>query len=279
MAELTMTHDIITTTERTGVGEGRDGPAIHGKIGCADESGNRRFGNKVLSTLPQDAVDHLVPELERIDLPMRLPLEAPGEPIEAVIFPESGIISVVAIGRNGRLVEVGIVGCEGMTGSAVVMGSDRSPNQTIVQVAGQGWRIRADALRRLMDGFPVLAHHFQRAAYVFGVQTAHTALANSKGKVEQRLARWLLMAHDRLLSNESLHLTHDFLSITLGVRRPGVTDALANLEGKGLIRSRRVNITILDRAGLECAADSLYGIPEQEHARLFGGAPVSAPGL
>jgi CRP-like cAMP-binding protein len=111
--------------------------------------------------------------------------------------------------------------------------------------------------------------HLQRFAQVFMTQVAQTALANGRAKIGERLARWLLMAHDRL-DDEELRLTHEFIAVMLGVRRPGVTDALNELEGKGLIRSTRGAIRVVNRAGLEAIAGATYGVPESEYRRLIG---------
>src|SRR5262245_24387803 len=110
------------------------------------------------------------------------------------------------------------------------------------------------------------------------VQVGHTALANAHGKIEERLARWLLMAHDRL-ENDELHLTHEFLSIMWGVRRAGVTTALHQLERSGLVSTKRSCVTVLDRRRLEKAAHGLYGVPEAEFERLFCGSPQFAKTL
>ena len=125
----------------------------------------------------------------------------------------------------------------------------------------------ASLLRGLMEKSPALAAGLMRYAHVFAVQAGHTALANAQGKIEERLARWLLMAHDRL--DDELHLTHEFQSIMLGVRRAGVTTALHQLEKLALISTTRGCVTVLDRHGLEESANGLYGVPEAEFERLF----------
>jgi CRP-like cAMP-binding protein len=207
--------------------------------------------------------------LEAIDLPVRHVVEAANRPIKHVYFPTSGIVSVVATGPKDRKIEVGIIGCEGMSGISILLGDDRSPNETFVQVAGSGARIAADALRAALDTSTSLRHCFFQYAQAFTVQTAHTALANGRAKVEERLARWILMAHDRIEGDELL-LTHEFLALMLGVRRAGVTTTLNLLESQNLIDAERGRIVLRDRRGLEALADGYYGVPEAEYLRLTG---------
>ncbi len=184
-------------------------------------------------------------------------------------FPETAIISVVARNHGGRSIEAGLIGFDGMTGIAVVLGDDQSPNETYVQLAGVGHVISAADLKSALDDLPDMRLTFLRYAHTFMVQTAQTALANGRAKIDERLARWLLMASDRVEDPE-MNLTHEFLSLMLGVRRPGVTDALHRLEGEHLIRARRSSISIRDRAGLELVADGSYGVSERDYERLFG---------
>jgi CRP-like cAMP-binding protein len=209
----------------------------------------------------------LKPRLSAIDLPLRKHLELPNKAIDSVYFLDAGFASVVANG-NGQSIEVGLIGREGMTGLAVVMGADRSPNATYMQLAGHGRKISAADLRDAMSASETLRASFLRYGHAFIVQMSHTALANGRNKVEERLARWLLMARDRNDSNE-LSLTHEFMSIMLGVRRAGVTVALDVLEKKSLVRVKRGGVTILDRKGLEKMTNGAYGVPEAELKRLW----------
>jgi CRP-like cAMP-binding protein len=169
---------------------------------------------------------------------------------------ENGFASVVANGGQ-RDIEVGIIGREGMSGLSVVLGSDERPaNETFIQSAGTGQRIAAGELRDAIGASVSLHKVMLRYAHTFLVQTSQTALANGRSKIEERLARWLLMAADRV--EGELVLTHEFLSIMLGVRRSGVTTALQELERTGLISHRRGFITILDRDGLEEQSNGTY---------------------
>ena len=224
--------------------------------------------NRLLSRLSPADFGLLEPLLTGVDLPLRVELEAPNKPIEYAYFIERGFASVVANGSGDRGLEVGLIGREGMTGVALVMGTDRSPNATYIQSAGSGWRIAAADLSNSAEQSPTLRRSLLRFGHTFLVQAAYTAAANGRSKVETRLARWLLMAHDRTDGDE-LILTHEFLSIMLGVRRPGVTVALSFLEKQGLVRPQRGSISITDRKGLEEAAKDAYGVPEAELHRLF----------
>ena len=155
--------------------------------------------------------------------------------------------------------------------AGVFLDDDRSVNQTFMQSDGSALRISADDLRAALRDSRTLHSSLLRYAQAFAVQTSQTALVNGRAKLEARLARWLLMAHDRLEQAE-FPLTHSFIAMMLGVRRAGVTDTLHILEGRGLIKARRGQITVVNRKGLEAASDASYGVPEAEYARLVGGA-------
>ena len=186
-------------------------------------------------------------------------------------FPTNGMGSVVAVGdrRRDQRLEAGIFGREGMSGLAVILGADQSPNEVFVQLPGEGLRLPADALREALAARPGLQRVLLLYVQAWIAQVAHTALAQGRAKLEERLARWLVMSHDRAEGDE-LALTHEFLSLMLGVRRAGVTVATHLLEERGLIQARRGAITVLDREGLIALADGAYGVPEAEYERLLG---------
>jgi CRP-like cAMP-binding protein len=203
----------------------------------------------------------LEPSLQAIDLPLRMTLEARNKRVEHVYFLERGIASVVANGSGRPGIEVGIIGREGMTGISLLLGNgDRVPNETYIQMEGHGQRIRADAMRKAIDQSNELHRQLLHFVHAFLTQTTRTALANGRSKIEERLARWLLMACDRA-DGDDLRLTHEFLSIMLGVRRSGVTTALQELERRGLITYKRGIITIVDRKGLEISSNGTYLTP------------------
>jgi len=182
---------------------------------------------------------------------------------------DAGIASVVATQADERRVEVGLIGREGMSGMAVVLGGDQSPNSTYMQVAGEGQRIPAKELRKAMAASESLRSLLLKFVQTFMVQTAQTAIANAIAHIDQRLARWILMAHDRTAS-DTIPLTHEFLALMLGVRRPGVTEALQNLKRRKLIDTGRNRILVRNRKGLERVARGSYGVPEKEYRRLLG---------
>jgi len=216
----------------------------------------------------------LEPQLARVPLPGGTRLVEPHTPIEQVYFLEEGIASVVALTSQGRRIEAGIIGREGMTGIPVLLGADRTPHECFIQTAGEGLRIGADDLRRAMAASPSLQQLLQRFVQAFMVQMGQTALANGSHTLEQRLARWLLMCHDRV-DGDDISTTHEFLSLMLGVRRAGVTVALQALEDRGAISPKWRRITVLDRAKLEGIAGDSYGVPEAECAHLIG-LPLSS---
>jgi CRP-like cAMP-binding protein len=225
--------------------------------------------NRILACMSGADLALLQPRLEPVTLGLRQWLERPNRKVRNAYFIERGIASVVALSRGDRRqASVALVGQDGMIGLAAVLGADRSPNETLMQVKGEGQCIAAQDLRRVMAESDSLASSLMRYAHAFSIQVAQTALANTQGKVEERLARWLLMAHDRI-EGDNLALTHELLAATLGVRRSGVTTALHRLAAHALISTTRGSVTVLDRGGLEETANGLYGVPEAESARLF----------
>lgn len=226
--------------------------------------------NRLLASLGASDVARLRVSLKPMDLPLGMMLETPNEPIEDIYFFETGFASVVA--GNGPSIEVGLIGREGMSGLSVVMGDDRSVNRTFIQADGSALRMSADDLRSAMHKSRTLRLSLLRYVQVFSIQVAQTAVVNCRAKIQARLARWLLMAHDRF-DRQPFPCTHRFLALMLGVQRPGVTLAIQFLESYGLIKATRGKIAILDRAGLEARSDPAYGIPEAEYERLIGRFP------
>ena len=189
--------------------------------------------------------------------------------IEPVYFLETGIASIVVISPEGHEVEAGLYGRDGIGPAAAVLGADRMAHRSPIQVPGEGHRIRRTALVEALDNSASLRALLLRFVQVQGVQTGYTALSNAVHPVNERLARWLLMCHDRHDGDE-IPLTHEFLSLMLAVRRPSVTTALHVLEGNRFIRAERGFITIRNRTALEEFAGDGYGKPEAEYRRLIG---------
>lgn len=224
--------------------------------------------NQILSYLSSTDRDLLDAGLERVDLPLRFRLAEPHRPIDAVYFLEAGIASVTTNVRREIPIEVGIIGREGFVNLPVLMGIDRSPSDTFMQIHGTGLRIGVEPLRKAMAQSRTLTPILLRFVHVYMVQTASTVLANGRARIPERLARWLLMAADRV-NGDGIALTHEFLATMLGVRRPGVTIALREFERRGLIDGARGTITLLDRGALEAEANGYYGTAEAEFERLF----------
>jgi CRP-like cAMP-binding protein len=228
-----------------------------------------RSGNKLLTSLADSDFNLLAPHLEFVTLGLRKSLERPNRRIDAVYFPEAGFASVVAVQSSGKEVEVGLIGREGMTGLPIVFGNHRSPHATYIQAPGTGTCMPATELRKAFQTSSSLRDSLLKFVQAFGVQTTHTAICNARSRLDVRLARWLLMAHDRI-GEDTLPLTHEFLALMLAVRRPGVTETLQALRKRGLIAYGRGQITVKDRKGMERTAGGAYGVPEAEYRRLIG---------
>jgi CRP-like cAMP-binding protein len=224
--------------------------------------------NRLLAALSSADFQLLQPHLAPLTLKLRQELERPNRRIDDVYFIDSGIVSVVGMQGGRERVEVGLIGSEGLSGIAVVLGGESSPNSTYLQVAGSGQRISSAALRGAMDKSKTLHGLLLKYVQAFMVQTAHTAIANACGTLDQRLSRWILMAHDRV-GGDVIALTHEFLSLMLSVRRAGVTETLSSLSRQRLIKTGRGQITVLNRRALERVAGDLYGVPEAEYQRLI----------
>ena len=227
--------------------------------------------NRLLKAISPDDFALLQPSLDLTDLPLLQMLISPNQRVEHLYFLESGISSITAEGAEGRI-EVGMVGREGLVGAVpILLGSDRVPHDHFIQLAGEGLRISAEALCSAVSASPSLHRLLMRYVQTEVVQVRQSAFVNGSYNIEARLARWLLMCHDRVDGDE-LRVKHEFLSMMLGVQRSGVTLALQTLEGAGRIRARRGRITVIDRELLEAVAGGSYGAPEAEYARLIEGA-------
>ena len=192
-----------------------------------------------------------------------------GEPIETVWFMESGIGSIVSSSPEGLRAENGLFGRDGFAPVAAIMAADRTPHLGIAQIPGHCWNLPAAAFIEAVNRSVSLRTLLLRYAQTLTTQTSYTALSNAVHRIEERLARWLLMCHDRVDGDE-LPLTHEFISIMLAARRPSVTTALHVLEGNRFIRSERGCVIVRDRAALEEFASDAYGGPEAEYERLIG---------
>jgi CRP-like cAMP-binding protein len=223
------------------------------------------YRNRVLAALPKAELNRLKPHLFPVTLQQEQTLldgEAPHG-----YFLEQGIASVVVSVRNGNTVEVGIIGIDGVVGLPILLGTDRAPGRTFIQIAGSGFRVKADILKQEFERPGALRRHLQKYMQAFMVQSAQTAACNRMHNIEERLARWLLSCRDRTESDQ-LRLTHDFLGQMLGAPRTTVTLAAGLLHRAGLIDYSRGTVTIKERAALEEAACECYPIVRDEFKRL-----------
>jgi CRP-like cAMP-binding protein len=226
-------------------------------------------GNLLLRTLEAGDYALLAPEFERVDMPLRTPLFEPDVPIEHVYFPEGGVSSVLTDQEGNDPVEFGLFGADGMSGTAVLLHAGQSPHRCFVQMDGATMlRIRSYVLLDACGKSATLHAVLLNFIHTLTVQTAATASANAHYELPERLARWLLMCHDRT-EGDRLDLTHEFMAQMLAVRRSGVTVTLHTLEATGAIRSTRGLVSIVDRARLKEVAGDSYGSPEREYARLI----------
>jgi CRP-like cAMP-binding protein len=235
----------------------------------------RGLQNRLLNRLSDDSFGRLAPHLEPVDLPLNTVLVRPGMPIQRVVFMESGLSSDIAMVSDDRGVECGLAGKDGLVGIPVLLGLDRGIHTTVIQVAGTGVAVEARRLPAMMAEDAELRRVLLAYVHVFLAQASQSAACNVRHPVEERLARWILMAHDRLSSDE-IPLTHAYLSLMLGIRRAGVTVAIHVLEGEGLIRGERGRLTVRDRAGLEQRSCPCYGLVRTETDRVFAAVPAEA---
>lgn len=223
--------------------------------------------NKLLQKLTTADFEAVWPRLERVDLELKQQVLTRGEVIAFVYFPETSVCSLLAQTDHVQPIEVGMFGFEGMS-NMVVRAGDRTALSSVVQVAGEAWRITAENFSSLLHSQPSLNEMALRYKEASAIQFAYTAFAHGSFTIEERLARWLLMSHDRS-RRETIPMIHEFLAAMLAVRRSGVTTAMHVLEGYGAIKAIRGAITIRDRPKLLELAGESYGVPEAEYDRLM----------
>ena len=227
--------------------------------------------NRLLAALAPPNFALLAPHLDLVTLALGECLVTPNTPITHVHFIDQGIVSCIGVAADGEKIELGVVGREGLVGLPILLGTDQTPHEAFVQAMGLAWSLPVGALREALQHSPNLHALLLRYAQSAHLQAACTALANGRYKTDRRLARWLLMCHDRV-EGDVLPTTQQFLSLMLGVNRSGLTAIVGGLVRDGLIKTRRGTITICDRAGLLALAGAAYGQPEAEYERLCGQA-------
>jgi CRP-like cAMP-binding protein len=225
--------------------------------------------NRILASIPAVEFALLAPHLTHVDHELGQSLHRAGDPITYVYFIETGFISALTMLSDGQPLEIGLIGAEGVAGVSVVLGAKNSYSETMCQTGGGAYKISANDLLNVVAAAPHLRDLLLRYVHVFHVQVAQTAACNAHHDLGQRLARWLLAAHDRSGIPE-LSLTQDLIAIMLGVRRSTVSIAASTLQKAGVIRYQHGRITILDRVGLENAACECYEAVASEYRALFG---------
>lgn len=228
-----------------------------------------RSRNHLLAAMPHSEFLALESHLTTVELTAKQRLAEANEPIGAVYFPLDAVVSVAAVGRDDATVEVGSVGCEGMAGVPLLFGTDRSTSRAVVQISGTAERMDAHALLSAIARLPQFRRLLHLYALGFFTQISQSTACNRLHPAEQRLARWLLICHDRV-GRHDIPITHETMAQMLGVRRATVTESAGALQRLGLIRYRRGVMTIVDRKGLESASCDCYGIVRQEFERLLG---------
>ncbi|MBE9125997.1 MULTISPECIES: Crp/Fnr family transcriptional regulator [unclassified Coleofasciculus] len=223
--------------------------------------------NRLLAALPSEVKARLEPNLERVSLPFKEVLYESRELIKYIYFPINAVVSMLTIVEDRTLAEVGLVGNEGMVGLSVFLRIEATPFKAIVQVPGEGMRMKADVFNDLVNPDSPLYSLLLRYTHTLMFQISQSAACNSHHSVEQRCCRWLLMTCDRVPSNQ-FPLTQEFFSQMLGVRRASITVVAGRLQKAELIRYSRGQMTILDSPGLEAVSCQCYRLVKEEEDRL-----------
>jgi len=227
--------------------------------------------NRLLASLPPADFRLLAASLTLVTLTLKQFLLEADEPVEAAYFVETGMVSYLAYLESGEALEVGIIGSEGVVGMPFILGVDVPPPPAgaLVQMGGTALRITPTALRQVFNESEALRTCLLRYMQVFYIQVSQTAVCNAHHSLEERLARWLLMAHDRV-EGDQFPMTHEFMAMMLGVRRSGVTVTAGTMKQAGLISYANGQMTILDRPSLETVTCECYGIARRHFKQLLG---------
>ena len=225
--------------------------------------------NRLLASLPEEEMEHLLPHLENVSLALGEVIYESGVQQSHIYFPTTVIISLLYMMENGSSAEMGVAGNEGLVGIALFMGGDSVPNRAVVQSAGEAFRMKTKVLQAEFARSGTFQRLLLRYTQALMTQMSQTAVCNRLHTVEQQLCRWLLLSRDRLNTDE-LVMTQELIANMLGVRREGVTHAAQRLQATGLVTYVRGRITILDRSGLEAAVCECYRVVKDEYDRLLG---------
>ncbi len=225
--------------------------------------------NYLLAALPADDFKRVESKLEPVSYKLGNVIYESGDKMDYVYFPTTAIISMLYIMENGATAEIGVIGNDGVLGMALFLGGDMTTSRAIIQSAGEAFRMKAKDVKAEFALGGVFQKLMLRYTQALTTQISQTAVCNRLHSIEQQLCRWLLLAHDRLNSDEIV-MTHDLISNMLGVRREGITLAAQKLAAKKLIENHRGTITIIDRQGLEEAVCECYEVVNNEYNRLLG---------
>ena len=223
--------------------------------------------NQLLAALPDAEWQRWLPQLEFVEMTLGQVLYESGSTLSHVYFPTTSIVSLLYVLENGASAEIAVVGYEGVVGISLFMGGESTPSRAVVQSAGQGFRLKAQAIKEEFKRAPVL-HLLLRYTQALITQMAQTAVCNRHHSLDQQLCRWLLLSLDRLQGNE-LVMTQELIANMLGVRREGVTEGALSLQKAGLISYSRGRILVLDRPGLEKRTCECYAVVKKEYDRLL----------
>ncbi len=224
--------------------------------------------NELLAALPETEWLRWQPLLEWVELPLGHVMYESGRTLSHVYFPTTAIVSLLYVMEDGASAEIAVVGNEGLVGISLFMGGESTPSRAVVQSAGEGWRLRAGAVKAEFERPGPVMHLLLRYTQALITQMAQTAVCNRHHSLDQQLCRWLLLSLDRLRGNV-LVMTQELIANMLGVRREGVTESALRLQKLGLIRYRRGHITVLDRPGLEERTCECYAVVKREYDRLL----------
>jgi CRP-like cAMP-binding protein len=227
----------------------------------------KAVNNTILLALPPREFKLIQPHLQFVELVQHHILYEPHKKLQFLYFPNRGLISLVVVLATGKTVEAGIVGREGASGTALSAGVNSSALREVVQISGEAFRIKASVLQQLLSVSPEMRKALHRYVILLGMQVSQTAACNRLHEIEQRLARWLLMAEDSTASH-TLSITHDFLATMLGTDRPSVTLAAGLLQKAGLIEYGRGSVRITDRPQLESFTCECYAVI-RDYTRKF----------
>ena len=224
--------------------------------------------NHLLAALPAEDYTHLLPDLELVPMPLEWVVYEPGGHLNYLYFPTTSIVSLLYVMESGASAEIAITGNEGLVGISLFMGGESTPSRAVVQGAGNGYRLRANIVKKEFALGGHLQHLALRYTQALITQMAQTAVCNRHHALEQQLCRWLLLSLDRVAGNE-LRMTQELIANMLGVRREGVTEAAGRLQAEGLIHYSRGHITVLDRPKLERRVCECYAVVRKEYDRLL----------